>query len=378
MAPQPQREDRGSDRGRRPPDRLEVDRRPARKDGAEGNGQAAANGERPDQDGHRAGGCHFVHLQGAAALAGGPEGSAPADRLVHLPGPDGRGQDAAGEIAGGIHVQQPRGADPDRHVGIHGEVQRLAPGGLAARLRGLRGRRPAHRARAPPPVFRGAVRRNREGPSGRDAHAAADPGRGAPDGRAGPGRGLPQHHHHHDLEHRVRHRAPRCGAGVCRTYGGGRLREAARADAGGVQAELPARTAEPGGGGHRLPAIAAGGRAHHPGDRSRQGGRPPEVAGDRPVGAAFGVRIPDGQGLRPPIRRAAAPPRRGALAGERAGRGHSARQDRQRRDHRSRSGRRPPGFPSPERRGRGAAAGRRGSARGETRAPDRKRATGAE
>ncbi len=102
------------------------------------------------EDGHRAGGCHFVHLQGAAPFAGGPEGSAAADRLVHLPGADGRGQDAAGEIAGGIHVQQPRGADPDRHVGIHGEVQRLAAGRVAARLRGLRGGRPAHRARAPP------------------------------------------------------------------------------------------------------------------------------------------------------------------------------------------------------------------------------------
>ena len=41
---------------------------------------------------------------------------------------------------------------------------------------GLRGGRPADRKGAPSPLFGGAVRRDRKGPSGRVQHAAADPG----------------------------------------------------------------------------------------------------------------------------------------------------------------------------------------------------------
>ena len=74
----------------------------------------------------------------------------------------------------------------------------------AARLRGLRRGRPAHRGGAPPPVQRGALRRDREGAPGRVQHAAADPRRRPADRRQGPHRRLQEHRGHHDQQRRRR------------------------------------------------------------------------------------------------------------------------------------------------------------------------------
>ena len=52
------------------------------------------------------------------------------------------------------------------------------------------------------PVLRRAARRDRKGAPGSVQHAAAGGGRRPPDGLAGPHRGLQEHGHHHDLEHR--------------------------------------------------------------------------------------------------------------------------------------------------------------------------------
>ena len=101
---------------------------------------------------------------------------APSGRLVHLPGPVGRGQDRTRPHAGRVPVRRRGGAHPGGHVGVHGEARGQPSGGFAARLRGLRRRRPAHRVGAPPSLLRGAARRDREGPSGRVQHPAADPG----------------------------------------------------------------------------------------------------------------------------------------------------------------------------------------------------------
>ena len=83
----------------------------------------------------------------------------------------------------------------------------------AARLRRLRGRRPADRGRAPPPLPGDPVRRDREGASRGLERAAADPGRRPPDRRPGARRRLPQHGPDHDLQpgHRVRHPRRRAG-----------------------------------------------------------------------------------------------------------------------------------------------------------------------
>ena len=64
----------------------------------------------------------------------GPQGPEAADRLVHLPRPDGRRQDRAGPRAGRVPVRRRGRADPPRHVRVHGE---------AHRRRGSSARRPA-------------------------------------------------------------------------------------------------------------------------------------------------------------------------------------------------------------------------------------------
>ncbi len=51
-------------------------------------------------------------------LARGPERSAAADRLVHLPRPDRRRQDRAGACAGGVPVRRRARDDSHRHVGV--------------------------------------------------------------------------------------------------------------------------------------------------------------------------------------------------------------------------------------------------------------------
>ena len=79
-------------------------------------------------------------------------------------------------------------------------VSRLV--GRASRLRRLRRGRPAHRGRTPQELRRGPARRDREGTPRSLQHAAADPRGRTPLRRQGPPGGLPQLHHHHDLQPR--------------------------------------------------------------------------------------------------------------------------------------------------------------------------------
>ena len=108
-------------------------------------------------------------------------------------GPDRRRQDRAGPRAGRVHVRRPGRDGPHRHVRVHGEARGLAPGRRAARLRRLRGGRPAHRGRAPAPVLGGPARRDREGAPGRVQHPAAGARRRSPDRRPGPHGRLQEH-----------------------------------------------------------------------------------------------------------------------------------------------------------------------------------------
>ena len=67
------------------------------------------------------------------ALARRAQGPEPAHRLVHLLRPDRRRQDRAGARAGQVPLRRPVGADPRRHVGVHGEVLRVPADRRAAR-----------------------------------------------------------------------------------------------------------------------------------------------------------------------------------------------------------------------------------------------------
>ena len=102
-------------------------------------------------------------VERAAALTRRAAGPRPPDRHLPLHRPHRRRQDRAGAGAGRVHVRLRAGHGPDRHVRVHGEALRVAPGGRAPRLRGLRRGRPAHRGGAPPALLGGAARRDREG-----------------------------------------------------------------------------------------------------------------------------------------------------------------------------------------------------------------------
>ena len=102
-------------------------------------------------------------LERDPAVARRPGRPRPADRLVHLPRADRRGEDRAGEGARRVPLRHGEGDGADRHVGVHGEAHRLAADRRPARLRRVRRGRPADRGRAAPSVLGAAPRRDREG-----------------------------------------------------------------------------------------------------------------------------------------------------------------------------------------------------------------------
>ena len=125
------------------------------------------------------------------------------DRVVHLPRPHRRRQDRAGQGARRGAVRHRGEHGPPRHERVPGAAHGQPAGRRAARLRRLRGGRPAHRGGAPQAVLGRAVRRDREGPRRRVQHAAAGARRRPAHRRAGPHGRLPQHRDHHDLQHRL-------------------------------------------------------------------------------------------------------------------------------------------------------------------------------
>ena len=120
------------------------------------------------------------------------------------------------------------------------------PRRLAARLRGLRGGRPAHRGGPPAPVQRRALRRDREGAPGRVQHAAAGAGRRPAHRQQGPHRRLQEHRRHHDQQ-RGRRAHPR------RRDDGEGLRRRREPAHGRAAADVPARVPQPHRRDHRLP-----------------------------------------------------------------------------------------------------------------------------
>src|SRR3954451_8292251 len=117
---------RGRRRGRRPVD-AHPGVAPARGRGRE----ARPHGGAPAPARHRPGRGGPQRPERAAALARRARRPGPADRGVPLPRPDGRRQDRARARAGGVHVRLAGRDGAHRHVGVHGEARRRAPGRLA-------------------------------------------------------------------------------------------------------------------------------------------------------------------------------------------------------------------------------------------------------
>ena len=148
-------------------------------------------------------------------------------------GPTGRGQDRAREVARRLPLRRRARDGAHRHE----RVLRAARGGAAdrraARLRGLRGGRPAHRGGAASPLLGGAARRGREGPPRDLRHPAAGARRRPAHRRPGPHGRLPQRHPRDDLQPRL---------AVPRRPDAGARRQARGRDGGGapgVQAGVP-------------------------------------------------------------------------------------------------------------------------------------------
>ncbi len=156
-------------------DRRQVDGNPGVPDDGVGTGAAdpAGGGARPARGGAGSGGGGGV--QCGPAEQGRAPGPEPADRLVHLSRADRRRQDGDRACAGGFPLRRRAGDRAPRHVGIHGKARGRADDRRTARLRRLRGGRPADGGGATPAVQRGALRRNREGARRRLQRAAADP-----------------------------------------------------------------------------------------------------------------------------------------------------------------------------------------------------------
>ena len=151
----------------------------------------------------------------------------------------------------------------------------------AARLRGLRGRRPVDRSRAPPPVSGDPVRRDREGAPRCVERDAANPGRWPLDRRAGARGRFPQHGHHHDQQpgHGVWPQGR--GAGLCAAGRSGSQGGRRTEDRGSTQAHVPAGVLEPHRRDHHLRHVVRRGcRADR---RFADEGHPRSAARARPV-----------------------------------------------------------------------------------------------
>ena len=91
-------------------------------------------------------------LRRGAPLPRGHRRPGPADRVVPLPRPDRRRQDRAGQGAGRLPLRRRARHGPHRHERVRREALGGPAGRRAARLRRLRGGRPAHRGGAAAPV----------------------------------------------------------------------------------------------------------------------------------------------------------------------------------------------------------------------------------
>ena len=184
----------------RPPARLRAGRRRrgggGQRDDRDPGEQAGRGRARPLRP-HGRGAAPAHHRPGRRGAGGQPggedrprraEGSEAAHRLVPLPRPDRRGQDRAGEGAGRVHVRQRGRHGRARHERISAGSHRQPADRRAARLRGLRGGRPAHRQGPPAAQHRRAVRRGRKGAPAHPRYLAPDHGRGPADRLAGPDR----------------------------------------------------------------------------------------------------------------------------------------------------------------------------------------------
>ena len=144
----------------------------------------------------------LLHLEEELPFEGGSARPEAPHRLVHLHGNDGRGKDGTGESPRRISLQRREHDDAYRHERVYGEIQRVETHRSASGIRGLRRGRTTHRGSAAEALLRGALRRDREGPSRCLQHPAPGARRRTAHRQQGTHGELQEHHYHHDLEPR--------------------------------------------------------------------------------------------------------------------------------------------------------------------------------
>ncbi len=115
-------------------------------------GKADAHGGPARQAGDRPGRRRDGHQQRRPPQPRRPGRPQPADRFLPVPGPHRRRQDRADQGAGRVPVRLRRRHGPHRHERVHGAAQRGPADRGPARVRRLRGGRPADRGRPPQAV----------------------------------------------------------------------------------------------------------------------------------------------------------------------------------------------------------------------------------
>ena len=114
-------------RGGHPAGHLRHDGHPPGAHHPERVAEAPAHRGGAAQEGHRPGGGHLGHRVGHPPLAHGSLLRAPAAGLVRVPRAHRRGKDARGQDPRRVPLRRPRCPRAHRHVGLHGEAQRVAP-----------------------------------------------------------------------------------------------------------------------------------------------------------------------------------------------------------------------------------------------------------
>ena len=160
------------------------------------------HGRRAAQADHRPGAGGQGRLPGHPSHPCRPQGPEAAVRVVHLRRPVGRREDRTDQGARGVPVRRRGRADPGRHGRVPRPVHRVPAVRCPARIRRLRGGRPAHREGAAQAVLGGAVRRDREGAPGHLQHPAAGAGGRPAHRRPGPDGRLQEHRHRVHLQPR--------------------------------------------------------------------------------------------------------------------------------------------------------------------------------
>ncbi len=180
-----------------------MDRHSCQQNGSERERETATPRRRASLPRSRPGGGYQRHSRRRSQKPRRPQRPQTPHRFVHIPRHHRRGQDRTCQSTGRIPFRRREYDDANRYERVPGEALRIATGGSASGICGLRRRRTADRGSAAQALFGSAVRRNRESTPRRVQHTAASARRRTPHRQQRPQRQLQEHNYNNDVEHGV-------------------------------------------------------------------------------------------------------------------------------------------------------------------------------